>query len=550
LVAGVAVFLVSTLRKGHNWDGDYALYIMHAENIVAGRPYGATPYIFNPLNRIHPAAYPPGLPLLLAPVYRVAGVNLQRMKLVGVASFALFLFVFARTATHRLPTPLALALVATLGFHPWVWDFKDTVFSEFPFMFFCYATLALADGISEQPLSRRWAAMGAAAVTLALACLTRSIGLVLLPTILLVSWRATRRLVNSGTLVVLTAVLLIVLVRLVFPQDAGTYVKDFVEGSGTALLQGVRNYAGAVVWDLLGERSVRAFGLRHALTFGFMALMVAGFVGRLRVRLTVFEVFFLLYWVVLLAYPYQIEVSRYSLPVWPLMLFYGYAGAYEVGARVGKGWRIALPALLVGSLWGLYLAQYYRADFGPIPFSVTDGRSVQVFNVMKARLPADAVVLARKPTIIALFTGRRAAIWPLPFDDEAVWRYARQIGATYVLQGPLDYGVNGRKPDGFDAFIDRNQARLTLVFTNPWFRLYKITADLERSPAAVPLALASAALETEHAGEEARQDRLTADGHRRCTGDDPAHCLGIVERAEACFPPLDDRAGEQCCACD
>ena len=224
LVAGVAVFLVSTLRKGHNWDGDYALYIMHAENIVAGRPYGATPYIFNPLNRIHPAAYPPGLPLLLAPVYRVAGVNLQRMKLVGVASFALFLFVFARTATHRLPTPLALALVATLGFHPWVWDFKDTVFSEFPFMFFCYATLALVDGISEQPLSRRWAAMGAAAVTLALACLTRSIGLVLLPTILLVSWRATRRLVNSGTLVVLTAVLLIVLVRLVFPQDAGTYV--------------------------------------------------------------------------------------------------------------------------------------------------------------------------------------------------------------------------------------------------------------------------------------------------------------------------------------
>lgn len=38
LAAGVAVFLVGTLRMGHNWDGDYALYIMHAENIVAGRP--------------------------------------------------------------------------------------------------------------------------------------------------------------------------------------------------------------------------------------------------------------------------------------------------------------------------------------------------------------------------------------------------------------------------------------------------------------------------------------------------------------------------------
>ena len=484
LVAGVAVFLVSTLRKGHNWDGDYALYIMHAENIVARRPYGVTGYIFNPQNWIHPASYPPGLPLLLAPVYRVAGVNLQRMKLVGVTSFALFLLVFARTATHRLPAPLALALVATLGFHPWVWDFKDTIFSEFPFMLFCYATLALVDGISEQPLNRRWAAISTASVTLALACLTRSIGLVLVPTILLVCWHGTRRLVNPGSLIVLTAVLLIALARLVFPYDAGTYLKQFAEGSGTGLLDGLRNYRGAVVWDLLGERSIRALGLRHLLTFAFMALMVAGFVARLRVRLTVFEVFFLLYWVALLAYPFQIEVSRYSLPVWPLMLLYGYAGAYEVGARAGAAWRIALPALVVGSLWGLYVAQYARADFGPIPFSVTDARSLQVFNMMKARLPADAVVLTRKPTIIALFTGRRAAIWPSPFRDEELWRYARQIGATYVLQGPLDYGVNGRKPDQFDAFLDRNQARLTLIFTNPWFRLYHITADPERSPAA------------------------------------------------------------------
>jgi hypothetical protein len=212
--------------------------------------------------------------------------------------------------------------------------------------------------------------------------------------------------------------------------------------------------------------------------------MVAGFVTRVRIRLRVFEVFFLLYWMVLLAYRYQIEVSRYSLPVWPLMLYYAYSGAYELGARAGKAWRVALPAILVAGLWGLYLAQYARADFGPIPFSVSAARSRQVFNVMKSELPADAVVLTRKPAIIALFTGRRAAIWPLPFQDEEVWRYARQIRASYVLQGPLDYGLNGRQPDQFDAFIDRNQGRLKLVFANPWFRLYGISADSERSSTA------------------------------------------------------------------
>jgi len=72
-----------------------------------------------------------------------------------------------------------------------------------------------------------------------------------------------------------------------------------------------------------------------------------------------------------------------------------------------------------------------------------------------------------------------AAVWPAPFREAEVWAYARQIGASYVLQGPLDYGLNGSRPDDFDAFIRRNQARLHLIFANPWFRLYQMTAPPE-----------------------------------------------------------------------
>ena len=91
-----------------------------------------------------------------------------------------------------------------------------------------------------------------------------------------------------------------------------------------------------------------------------------------------------------------------------------------------------------------------------------------------------------------LFTGRRAAIWPAPFRDELVWGYARQIGATYLLQGPLDHGLNGSAPDDFDAFIQRNHDRLDLIFTNPWFRLYRMTIPPEGST-------------TAHAGPEGRR---------------------------------------------
>jgi hypothetical protein len=101
LIVGVGACALATLRPGLNWDGDAALYIMNARNIAEGRPYSATNFIPNPLNAIHPAAYPPGLPLLLAGVYRISGVDLERMKWACIATLLLFLAVLARITREQ-----------------------------------------------------------------------------------------------------------------------------------------------------------------------------------------------------------------------------------------------------------------------------------------------------------------------------------------------------------------------------------------------------------------------------------------------------------------
>ena len=150
VVAGIATFLFATLRAGLDWDGDYALYVMNARNIAERNPYALTPFIANPANPIHPAAYPPGLPLLLAPVYLLAGIDLDAMRAAVLATFGAFpLLVYARIARDWLPSVAALAAIAALGLHPYVWEFKDTIFSEFPFMLFCYAALHLLDRLSD-----------------------------------------------------------------------------------------------------------------------------------------------------------------------------------------------------------------------------------------------------------------------------------------------------------------------------------------------------------------------------------------------------------------
>ena len=59
---------------------DYAQYIKEASNIAHGIPYYRSNYIFNPLNPDYaPPAYPPGFPLLLAPVVNVFGIAIRPM---------------------------------------------------------------------------------------------------------------------------------------------------------------------------------------------------------------------------------------------------------------------------------------------------------------------------------------------------------------------------------------------------------------------------------------------------------------------------------------
>jgi hypothetical protein len=475
LIAGIAVFLFSTMRVGLDWDGDYALYIMNAQNIAEGRPYAVTGFLPNPANPIHPAAYPPGLPLMLAPVYASMGLDLQKMKCVGIVSFVLFLAVFSRTALRFLPPPLAVAATATIGLHPYFWDFKDTIFSELPFLFFCYAALHLFDDLNRpEPKPRRWMLAGAG-FTLAYAYLVRTVGIVLLPVALLAALCACRRAVNPGTIAVAVAAAICGAVNLLFPNDLNTYAGYF---GGVGIHEHVRQllrYSGAAT-AFIGSKTL--FGsplLAGCVIFALAILVLLGLTARIRARWTIYEIFFISYACFLMLYPVDLEPDRYSLPLWPLLILYSFHGAQVAGRHLGRSWRYAVPAALCVVFAALFWHRYSKADFGPIPYSVTAPQTTQLFRSIKARLPADAVLLARKPTIVALFTDRRATIWPLAFTDAQLFDYMQSVRADYVVQDVVNLGgIKHGAHDELDEFIERNRSKLTLLFSNEWFRLYQV----------------------------------------------------------------------------
>jgi hypothetical protein len=48
LLITIAIFHAVTIRQGHIWADDFAMYIHHAQNIVEGRPYAQTGYLITP----------------------------------------------------------------------------------------------------------------------------------------------------------------------------------------------------------------------------------------------------------------------------------------------------------------------------------------------------------------------------------------------------------------------------------------------------------------------------------------------------------------------
>jgi 4-amino-4-deoxy-L-arabinose transferase-like glycosyltransferase len=156
LLITITTFHAATLRQGHIWADDFAMYIHHAQNIVDGRPYAQTGYLFTTTAPVSPRIYPPVFPLLLAPVVRLFGLNLIPMKFEQVLFFVLALAVICLYWQRDLGREYSLALAAILGFSPHFWAAKDNVLSDLPFLLFFYVAAALMqraprDGPTQWP---------------------------------------------------------------------------------------------------------------------------------------------------------------------------------------------------------------------------------------------------------------------------------------------------------------------------------------------------------------------------------------------------------------
>ncbi len=136
VVIGSGILAVQLHRNGHTQGDDFALYLRQARSLFDG-DIGAVLAdnrfsVLNSDDAFSPLAYPWGWPLLLSPFVHLWGYDYDRLKLVEVGIYMVWLVLLHGIVRRRIGRLPALAVVAVIATAPVFLVHSDQLLTEFP----------------------------------------------------------------------------------------------------------------------------------------------------------------------------------------------------------------------------------------------------------------------------------------------------------------------------------------------------------------------------------------------------------------------------------
>lgn len=466
VLAVISLFHLLTIGPPAQRWGDPAQYIHHAKNIAEGLPYTQTDHIISPYDlMLAPEGYPIGLPVLLAPVYRLFGLNLIAFKLeIWLFLSILFVLLFFRFR-DELPDVLLFISLVLFTLNPWLIEFKQAILSDIPFSAFVYGvSLFIA---SRQYKDNFWAAI-LIAVLFFCAYLMRAVGIVLAPAFLIYDlW--SRKSLSLRTLVIpLVTGALIILSSLILPVNSA--FDDMIHSwTPKIVVRNLIHYNHILrsFWpDTPQFPQIREVLYLSLNTFTFFGLVWKYFRG-----FSFLDFFGFLYCAVILCWPSKMGI-RALLPVLPLYLLYILLGGkYFLQKIIRKtSAKFALSLSLGAIAFFSYIVGLSAVleDVNTIPDGPQVDEAVQLFAYIRENTSKDSVFAFRKPRSLALFAERKATDHPAHLRGSVVISYFDEINVDYVIvDRESDKDQMQIRP-----FI--NEQQYQEVFGNERFLMYQV----------------------------------------------------------------------------
>ncbi|HUS14711.1 MAG TPA: hypothetical protein VM536_06790 [Chloroflexia bacterium] len=502
LLGGGAALAGLRLNDIFSLNGDNAVYLLLARNLVTGQPYNN-------------AGFPWGYPLLLTPGAAVAGPGhlldaIPWLKGLSVLAFLLsigLLYAFYRT---RHGPALAALTVALFAVNDVTLSFTNDLMTELPYVAASFAALLywqrrLDRGPAADPRASTppgWRPWLVGALLLAVPYYIRTIGLAMLaaPPLLLAWRRHWRGALALGAALALLAAPWALFSATTAPNrnyTAALWLRDpyhpelgrVADASEFLGRFGDRvNLYGTVILPalLLPPQVVPDESTRRAggMLLGLVAL--AGYARRLRRRIELPEVYLPGFLVILCSWPWTGD--RFLLPVLPLILHYI---AEAVSATVAFAGRLvgrpglAMPALAALALLLVPLAaqdtqtlaqnlRYRSGDRAASGLTAEDYQYLAVCDWLRDNTPPGSVILSRKSSITEVYGGRPSELIPLiPPDQYLAWLTDRRVG--YVLEDAFPW--SSHTIEYLRPAMQQHPTHFHLIFSTPppVFRVWQFT---------------------------------------------------------------------------
>jgi hypothetical protein len=469
LIAATFLFHFAALRDGIWYNSDAALYLIHARSIVEGTPYADTGYLVNPTHFHSPPTYPPLFPLMLAPIYAVAGLDLYPMKVLIVATTALATGALYLLARRVLPVGPSLAVGLIFAFSPAIGWLKEDLASDIPFLAIVFLCLWVAEKAQDLPgrTDAGWKQGAVVGLLCFAAVATRSIGIVLLPALLIADILRVRRLSRYGAALLLVAMSLIGLQEALLGNVGAYAAKDQAGGLRRAVNTVVST--GRLLSNMMFETLPQV-----VVWVGAAVAIAAAAYGTVVVflrRWSPTALFLGGYTMAVILWPSN-SGARILLPQLALGLIFIFAVLWPADPR--PRWPKGVAAVLVALFATSYALRYHRYSRAPFPNSFDRPVHAELVAFVNRETSPNDVFISIAPRTLALLTRRTGSIYDIRLPLEDQWRYFASIHARYLV---LDHRSSEKDRSYLERVIAAYSDRLRLAFSNQAYQVYRIASD-------------------------------------------------------------------------
>ena len=417
----------SVIDDGHDWRGDFAMYVEQGQALLNGTTnelYELNRYCMDKSEtNLGPYLYQPGFPILLSIILLLFGLNFYAMKGLCAAALAFSIpLIFKLTRPFFRSAFYPFVIVTSVVFHASYITFTDSILSDLPFLFFSLLTLFLV--VSGDS----WRNRLLLGFTMFFSYLIRDVGIVLLASLFVFDlhrWITMEKpkLIEKLSTYVLFMVLFVV-GSFIRPAGQENHIAALFTEVSWEIVSGNMEYYRVLMtrYFYLGDHPSLLF-------YPMLTLMLFGAVSIFR-KAPHLVLYVILTLIILFIWPYKQGV-RFLFPILPFLTLFAVKGLEMIIPSNFRNWtRIAVASWLLSATYfsSSDIIEYAKRDTN---LCYTDEMK-SVYAVVSSEVPKEEVVVHYYPRVFRLFTGRNAVrISQYEFDLSDEYRYY-QNSTAYV----------------------------------------------------------------------------------------------------------------------